>query len=131
MELPYYTISYSPFTSHSISIHVTHGEVAESFAEFKTKLWSYEDAEKMCTMASDDNVMKVREHLSSRPATASTCDWGAEGADIVCFFVSRKDTKQGHANASSGVVSVKAPHIRTQPADRNSGRTTQRKLLSR
>lgn len=59
----------------------------------------------MCTTAFDDNVMKVRAHLSSRPAKASTSDQGDKVADTVCF---REDTKQGHVNTSSGIVSVKA-----------------------
>ncbi|XP_074493118.1 uncharacterized protein LOC141768624 [Sebastes fasciatus] len=72
--------SFKPF-----AIHVMQREVAVPFAEFKTKLRSYEDTEKMRTTASDDNVMKARVQPSMRPAVASSSVQGAENADIICF----------------------------------------------
>ena len=52
------------------------------FSEFKTKLRSYEDTEKM--RAADDNVMNVQQR-KARPAGAG--DRGAErtAAEVVCF----------------------------------------------
>ncbi|XP_055515553.1 ATP-dependent RNA helicase DDX19A isoform X1 [Leucoraja erinacea] len=77
--------SFKPF-----AIHVTQSEQAMPFAEFKTKLRSYEDMEKMRAAASDDNVMKARVQPSVRPDTTST---SAERADIVCFRCGLKGHK--------------------------------------
>lgn len=71
--------SFKPFT-----IHVTQRDETISFAEFKTKLRSYEDTEKMRAAGADDNVMQVRQQRE-RPAGAG--DRGAEraAAEVVCF----------------------------------------------
>lgn len=78
--------SYGPF-----AVHVTQSDVNMSFAEFKTKLRSYEATEKMRTTESDDNVMKAR----MQPVSASrpTSDRGAESADIVCYRCGLKGHK--------------------------------------
>ncbi len=68
--------SFKPF-----AIHVTQSEVALSFAEFKTKLRSYKDTEKMHATASEDK----RVQPSARPALASASNRGTESVDIVCF----------------------------------------------
>lgn len=54
--------SFKPF-----AIHVTQSDETITFAEFKTKLRSYEDIEKMRAPAAEDNVMAVR----ARQRTAS------------------------------------------------------------
>ena len=70
--------SFKPF-----AIHVTQRDETMQFSEFKTKLRSYEDTEKMRAEA-DDNVMNVRQRRArpDRPA-----DRGAErsAAEVVCF----------------------------------------------
>ncbi|KAM9799552.1 uncharacterized protein ACBT44_015894 isoform 2-T2 [Syngnathus typhle] len=70
--------SFKPF-----AIHVTQRDETMQFSEFKTKMRSYEDTEKMRAEA-DDNVMNVRQRRArpDRPA-----DRGAErsAAEVVCF----------------------------------------------
>ncbi len=70
-----------PESFKQFAIHVTQSEVAISFAEFKTKLWSYKDTEKMRATASEDRRMQP----SARPALASASNRGTESVDIVCF----------------------------------------------
>ncbi len=73
--------SFKPFT-----VHVTQYDETMTFAEFKTKLRSYEDTEKMRAAATTDNVMKVRmQQQRGRPDSAG--DRGAEraAADLTCF----------------------------------------------
>lgn len=73
--------SFKPF-----AIHITQRDEAISFAEFKTKLRSYEDTEKMRAAATGDNVMKVRmQQQRGRPDSVG--DRGAEraAADLACF----------------------------------------------
>lgn len=72
--------SFEPFT-----IHVAQSEGTRTSAQFKTKLRSYEDTEKMRTSASEDNVTKARTQPSARPAVPRASEQRAEGADIVCF----------------------------------------------
>ena len=47
--------SFKPF-----AVHVTQRDETMSFAEFKTKLCSYDDTEKMHSATPEDNVMQVR-----------------------------------------------------------------------
>lgn len=63
--------SYKPFT-----IHITQGDEHVTFADFKTKLRSFEDTEKY-RASSDDNVMKASAAARGREI--------ARGADIVCY----------------------------------------------
>lgn len=63
-----------------------------SFADFKTKLRSYEDTKKMRATVSADNVMKARVQPSVRHAPAGVNDCRADNADIVCF----KCGQRGH-----------------------------------
>ena len=71
--------SFKPF-----SIFVTQSDETLSFAEFKTKLRSYENTESMSTAAADDNVMGARAHpRRATPAGASARS--TESGDIVCF----------------------------------------------
>ncbi|XP_033984905.1 C-type lectin domain family 14 member A [Trematomus bernacchii] len=53
--------SFKPF-----AIHITQIDRIISFAEFKTKLRSYEDTERMRTPPPEDNVMRAREQLRAR-----------------------------------------------------------------
>lgn len=55
-------------------IHVTQTEDIMPFAEFKTKLRSYEDTEKMSATSSKDNVMKARTQQTARPTAAGASD---------------------------------------------------------
>ena len=74
--------SFKPF-----AVHVTQREETMTFAEFKTKLRSYEDTDKMRAAATDDNVMKVRMQQQRGRPPDSAGDRGAEraGADLTCF----------------------------------------------
>lgn len=77
--------SFKPFT-----IHVTQRDDTMPFVEFKTKLRSYEDTEKMRTTATEDNVMKARVQPGVR-SRAGASDRGAEvDVDIVCFKCGQK-----------------------------------------
>lgn len=69
------------------AIHVTQRDETISFADFKTKLRSYEDTEKMRAAATDDNVMKVRAQQQQRGRPTGAGDRGAErtAADLACF----------------------------------------------
>ena len=69
--------SFKPFT-----IHVTQRDETMQFSEFKTKLRSYEDTEKM--RAADDNVMNVQQRRA-RPAGAGDRGAGRTAAEVVCF----------------------------------------------
>ncbi|XP_024124665.2 uncharacterized protein LOC112144376 [Oryzias melastigma] len=74
-----------PETFQPFAIHVTQRDETMTFAEFKTKLRSYEDTEKMRAAAAGDDVMKVRAHQRGRPANAD--ERGAERTttDLMCF----------------------------------------------
>lgn len=74
--------SFNPF-----AVHVTQRDETISFAEFKAKLRSYEDTEKMWVAATGDNVMKARMQQQQRGRPASAADGGAERAvaDLACF----------------------------------------------
>ena len=62
--------SFKPF-----SIHVTQSDETMRFAEFKTKLRSYDDIEKMRAPTAEDNVMTVQaRQRAASPASAATFD---------------------------------------------------------
>ena len=67
------------------AIHVAHNDDKITFAEFKTKLQSFEDTEKLSTAESSDNVMKTAARYGRRPAKQSAYDRNNEDADMVCF----------------------------------------------
>lgn len=66
------------------SVHITQGESEIKFVEFKTKLRSYEDTEKMRLVEQEDNIMKAREQPSARLAAAAS-NHRRDMSDIVCF----------------------------------------------
>lgn len=77
--------SFQPFI-----IHVTQKDETMPFAEFKTKLRSYEDTEKMrAATTTNDNVMKARER-PDRKAVVKSSDRGNMDAEIVCFKCGQK-----------------------------------------
>lgn len=69
-------------TFKPFAIHIAN-DVKTTFAEFKTKLRSYEDIENMRAAVSEDNIMKARLQPSARSIESSS-DWGAESMNIVC-----------------------------------------------
>lgn len=76
--------SFKPF-----AIYITQIDDTIAFADFKTKLRSYDDTEKMCATVAEDNVMTVRAR-AARPTRAGPGERfdGAEqptAADVVCY----------------------------------------------
>lgn len=75
-----------PESSKPFTIHVTQSDETMMFADFKTKLRSFEDTEKMCVQPSRDNVMTIKAKTYPASTSAST-------ADIVCFKCGTKGHK--------------------------------------
>lgn len=69
--------SFKPFV-----VHITQSDTKITFADFKTKLRSFEDTEKLCIQTNEDNVMKVK--AKTFPAK-STSVKDKNMADIVCY----------------------------------------------
>ena len=74
-----------PETFKPFAIHVTQSEAEAkmTFAEFKTKLRSYEGVENMRATVSEDNVMKARTQFGTKRAPAGAKD--SSYTDIVCY----------------------------------------------
>ena len=72
--------SFKPF-----AIHITQSDEKITFAEFKTKLRSFEDTEKFQANSTDDNVMKVN-------STTSGNRWRERGqdSDLTCYSCGQK-----------------------------------------
>lgn len=71
--------SFKPF-----AIHVAHTDDNITFAEFKTKLRSFEATEKLGAESSD-SVMKTQGRSGRRPAKTNTRERYKEDADMVCY----------------------------------------------
>ncbi len=73
-----------PETFKQFAIHITQTDDTITFAEFKTKLRSYEDIEKMRDPGVEDNVMAVQtKQWPARPTSAGSTERAA--ADVVCY----------------------------------------------
>ena len=75
--------SFKPF-----AIHVENNEDNLKFAEFKTKLRSFEDIEKFTTAESSDNEMKTVARTGRRPAKSNAQNSVSDDdndTDIMCF----------------------------------------------
>lgn len=72
-----------PETFKPFAIHVTQIDDKLTFAEFKTKLRSYEDVESMRATGFGDDVMKARAHFGTKRAPEGLKDSG--DMDIVCY----------------------------------------------
>lgn len=86
-----------------------------TFADFKTKLWSFEDTEKLCTQTTEDNVMKVK----GKTDPTFTKDEERSMADIIWFKCGVKGVRK-----SNGAVFVKMSHTGMQTADADQNKTT-------
>lgn len=82
-----------PETFKPFAIHVSQRDDKWTFAEFKTRLRSYEDIENMRATVSEDNVMKARAQPGSKTALASTAVCGAGSTNIVCHRCGTKGHK--------------------------------------
>lgn len=71
--------SFKPF-----AIHVTHSDEKITFADFKTKLRSFEATEKLSTEPGD-SVMKMQGRVGWRPAKTNTRERYKDDTNIVCF----------------------------------------------
>ncbi|XP_034087587.1 uncharacterized protein LOC117556386 [Gymnodraco acuticeps] len=67
------------------AIHVAHNDDNITFPEFRTKLRSFEDTDKLSTTESSDNVMKTQARPGRRPAKQGAYDGNSDNADIECF----------------------------------------------
>ncbi len=72
--------SFKPF-----AIHVAHADDKITFAEFKTKLRSFEETENIKAAESSDSVMKTRGKTGRRPTKTSARGWIKDDAELVCF----------------------------------------------
>ena len=78
--------SFKPF-----AIHITQTDDTIAFADFKTKLRSYEDTDRMRATVAEDNVMTARAQRTARPARGGPGERGGDGAeqpaaaDVVCY----------------------------------------------
>ncbi|XP_057680235.1 uncharacterized protein LOC130908627 [Corythoichthys intestinalis] len=72
--------SYKPFT-----IHVAHTDENMTFAEFKTKLRSFEETEKLNAAESSDRVMKTKARASKQTTKANARDRIKDDTELVCF----------------------------------------------
>ncbi len=69
-----------PETFKQFAIHITQTDDTITFAEFKTKLRSYEDIEKMRDPGVEDNVMAVQtKQWPARPTSAGSTERAAAG----------------------------------------------------
>ncbi|XP_057679455.1 uncharacterized protein LOC130907930 isoform X2 [Corythoichthys intestinalis] len=71
--------NYKPFT-----IHVVHTDENMTFAEFKTKLRSFEETEKNAAESSD-RVMKTKARASKQATKANARDRIKDDTELVCF----------------------------------------------
>lgn len=90
--------SFKPF-----SIFVTQRDETLSFADFKTKLRSYENTEGMRTAVAEDNIMGARAHPRKACAPAGAKVRGTESGDIECF-------QDSVSVVNSGPARAKVPH---------------------
>lgn len=81
--------SFKPF-----AVHVTQSDDKITFADFKTKLRSFEDTEKLCTQNTEDNVMKIK--AKAYQTSTKVQERERSMADIVCF----KCGVKGHKSRS-------------------------------
>ena len=116
--------SYKPF-----SIHTTQSDEKITFAEFKTKLRSYESTEKFCANSLDDSVMKVRgKDFDVKLLTCYTC--GQKGHRAAGHREQRqwcslcKSSTLVTGNRDSGAVFARVPRTKTQTAGGEDGETT-------
>lgn len=72
--------SFKPF-----AIHVAHTDDNITFAEFKTKLRSFEETEKINAAESSDSVMKTQGKSGRRPAKTVARGWNKEDTEMLCF----------------------------------------------
>ncbi|KAJ8369510.1 hypothetical protein SKAU_G00095380 [Synaphobranchus kaupii] len=68
-----------------LAIHVTQNEDQVMFIDFKRRLRNYEQAEKMNTAESSDNVMKMYVRQGRGPGRTNANDQRSEDASMVCF----------------------------------------------
>ena len=73
--------SFKPF-----AIHVAHTYDNITFADFKTKLRSFEETENIrATGSNDDSVMKTQGRTGRRPPSSSAHGPGKDDSEMVCF----------------------------------------------
>ena len=72
--------SFKPF-----AIHVAHTDDNITFADFKTKLGSFEETEKIKAADSSDSVMKTQGKTGWRPTKTSARGWNKDDSEMVCF----------------------------------------------
>ncbi|XP_070404427.1 uncharacterized protein [Nothobranchius furzeri] len=82
--------SFKPFI-----VHVTQSETTMTFADFKVKLKSYEDTEKIrvAAVAGGDNVMKARIQTKTKIAPPDLGSWRTVDAVVICYKCGQKGHK--------------------------------------
>lgn len=105
--------AYKPF-----SVHITQSDEKLTFAEFKTKLRSYESTEKFGASGSaEDSVMKVRGRDAWSKLTCFTCGQkGHKAADCASAAGERRESKQWCSFCKS--ATHKDAHCRRRKRDK-------------
>lgn len=74
-----------PETFKPLIVHVTQSEAKITFSEFKVKLRSYEETERMRAAVTDDNVMRTKVQSDQDSTSWRADDRRSKNNEIVCF----------------------------------------------
>lgn len=81
-----------PETFKPLIVHVTQSEAKITFSDFKVKLRSYEETERMRVAITNDNVMRTKVQSDQDSTSWRADDRRSKNNEIVCFKFSTKGT---------------------------------------